>query len=253
MEKKNHILSNTDRKIRLTNYDRSRLYRLLLKESGLEDEIEEKKSRVDKYCEKLIWKYIIPDNFGDIYPGCERICNKINSFIIVFEQDFDITVPSFKKADLMPEIQNFMIVKLEKYIPNIFQEAPVWYSRTNSNYYTGLRFAPRIKQLATKDELKTLNNLMHDYISAEINCYNYLKDTRVASRNSWERYIDFGKFFNLGALYDYNHEYAFRMKYDILGIVDPEPKDESTDMAFEKSPAEFTALQNIDRLRQILK
>ena len=35
MEKKNHILSNADRKIRLTNYDRSRLYRLLLKESGL--------------------------------------------------------------------------------------------------------------------------------------------------------------------------------------------------------------------------
>ena len=59
MEEK--IVTNSERKIRLSQYDRNRLYSVLLAESGIEDRVIECSGNLTKIVEQLFVKYIIPN------------------------------------------------------------------------------------------------------------------------------------------------------------------------------------------------
>ena len=247
---KERCITNEEGKIRLSQYDRERLQYLLLEESGLKDKLENARQRLMGYVEKLVWKHILGDESCSVFPGCYRICKTTDTLSIIFKEDFGIEVPKFKREDLMDEVDNFILVSLSKRIPDIFGEKPIYY-RNSQSFYTETRFANRIKKLASREELKTLENLIYEYISASVEVSGYLKELRTPARSSWRRYEAFGKFFNLSQLYEYSPELAFRMKYDILQLVDPE-EESLTMQGFDKHPGEFSIGQNIDRLKVIL-
>ena len=246
-------LLDAERKIRLTQYDRRRLYYALLKEEGLQEKQEECRMRLSEYCEKLTKKYIMGEELCSIYPGCKRLCNTVSSFVIVYHADFDIDIPDFDiDTDRMLPPEDFVPINFSESLPDLFNEGSSWYRR-NQSFYKETRFAPRIKKVAKKEEINTLKNLIHEYINAEIEVKGFLRDTKTKSKSRYTRDLEpFGKFYNLGALYDYNSEFGLRMKYEILNIVDPEPIEENPH-TFDKHPGEFTTEQNIERLKQILK
>lgn len=247
---KARCITNEDRKIRLCQYDKERLNYLLLDESGLRDNLEIAKQRLAEYVERLIWKRILGDESCSVFPGCYRICRTTSSLSIVFKGDFGIDVPKFKKEELIGEVEDFVIINLTKEIPDIFDEKQLYY-KNNKSFYTETRFAARIKKLASKEELKTLENLIYEYINACVEICSFMKDLRAPAKSSWRYFEVFGKFFNLGQLYDYSPELALRMKYDILHLVDPEDNSQTL-QDFAKHPSEFSVEQNIDRLKVIL-
>lgn len=246
----NKYILDSERKIRLSMDDKYKLYYLLLSESGLKEAYSDCVERLTAYCEKLAWKYVVGEELESICPKCYRICNLTNTVHIFYTEDFGIEVPKIEKVKSIDDIISISFVNQ---IPNVLEEGAPW-SRHMNNYFNDKRFSAIVKKLATETEKKTLINLLSETLSANIEVNSFLKDLSTPARARWRGYEVFGNFFNLGALLDYNREYAIRMKYDILHIVDPVVEDVNGEVVqtFDKNPAEFPVEQNVERLRQIL-
>ena len=248
MERKN-VITNSERRIRLTQYDKERLYSLLYLESGLKERLEECRDRVSEYCEKLIFKYLFTERMIAIFPKSTRISRRIQRVTIVF-CELNIDIPKFKKEDLVPKIDDYIEFNLKTPIPNIFNEKTIWF-RNSPNFFTDSTFIARIKKVASDIEMKTLKSLVYEYIECLVESVSFLKEERWPSKSNWKKYIDFGNYYTLGTLYDHNQEYGLRMKYDILLLEDVELTD-GEKMDFKKHPSEISLEKNIERVKCIL-
>ena len=241
-------LTNLDRKIRLSQYDRDRLYSRLLEDSGILDRIRECQANLSKIAEQLFLKYIIPDALGDCYPGCERLSATMDYIYIYFNKDFDICYPNFnEKVDLVKPIVDAISVKFSKEYPKVLIERS-WNKNDNPEF----RFAGKIKKLASKGDLMLLETALVDLVDAHILKATYLKELRTFNPRSWRGACNLGKFFNLGALYDYNQEWGYIMKYDIMKLVDEDETKEPNNNLRLKDADGLSLNEHVEALRRVL-
>jgi hypothetical protein len=245
MEEK--IITNSERKIRLSQYDRNRLYSVLLAESGIEDRVIECSGNLTKIVEQLFVKYIIPDTLEDCYPGCERLSNGMDIVYIDIKDDFNINFPKFSiEKDLVRTPSTKISIRFSKSYPMVLNERSYCYTSEEGDK----RFADSIKKLASNDDLNLLETALIDLVNALLLKATYLKELRTSPTRSWRGICELGKFFNLGALYDYNREWGYIMKYRILGIRDFKEKEK--ERIEKKDTNDLSPLEHISVLKQIL-
>lgn len=243
MEEK--TITKSERKIRLSQYDRSRLYSTLLASSGIEDRVKECSDNLTKIVEQLFVKYIIPDTLEDCYPGCERLSNGMDTVYIDFKDDFNIDFPKFSiEEDLVRTPSTKRTIRFSKSYPKVLDECSYCYTSKEGDK----RFADSIKKLASNDDLSLLETALIDLVNALLLKATYLKELRTHPVRSWRGICELGKFFNLGALYDYNREWGYIMKYQILGIRDFKEKERIE----KKDTSDLSPLEHISVLKQIL-
>lgn len=254
-------ISEAERKIRLTNWERKLLYGKLLEESGLRKKYVSSVNELSRYCETLIQKYIIKGDLESTFPGCKRICNLLGNATIMFNLDFGMVLPNLKTeeqdVDIVEPLNQYVNITFES-IPIIFEEESVYRLLRDGKNNSPKRLINILKSKIDYTETTKIKYLLSNCIQSNVELCAFLHETaccKVYSKYHKE-ITPFGKFYNLGQLYDYNHELAFRYKYEVLGIVDPETSDEEDNNnalgKFKNDPSNLDVDQNIVRLRSLL-
>lgn len=220
MEKKNRYILEEEKKIRLCFDDNLKLRDTIMKDSGIQERVEENLRRITEYCEMLVYKYVISPELKEVYPGCGRICNRMNTINLYLFQDFNLnptTVPFLRDF-------NTVSINFTKSIPELLDER---------NKECGNRFFSIFNRKGTEIEKRSLVGLVHEYAESR-------SELESVKRLNWK---------TLGELYDSNKEYALLMKYEVLNLVNP---DEEDMMLLDKPTKELSIKQNIARVRLIL-